>query len=109
MAVRAAKFSIGQLVRHRFLDFRGLIFDVDAEFDNTEEWYLAIPKEIRPRKDQPFYHLFAENDESAYVAYVSEQNLVPDDPGVPLSHPQIEEIFERTSSGEYEIKQTHRH
>lgn len=108
-SVEVAKFSIGQLVRHRFLDFRGLIFDVDPTFDNTEEWYLSIPEDIRPRKDQPFYHLFAENDESAYVAYVSEQNLVPDAPGAPLQHPEIEEIFTLNSNGQYEVKQSHRH
>lgn len=109
MVITDTKFSIGQLVKHRFLNFRGLIFDVDAKFDNTEEWYLSIPKEIRPRKDQPFYHVFAENDETAYVAYVSEQNLLPDDPGDPLQHPEIEEFFVRNPDGKYEVKSTHRH
>lgn len=90
---RTAKFHIGQIVRHRFFSFRGVIFDVDPEFSNTEEWYEAIPKEIRPKKDQPFYHLLAENAEAYYVAYVSEQNLVLDDSGEPVGHPQVEEIF----------------
>lgn len=90
---RAAKFSIGQIVRHRVYAFRGVIFDVDPVFDNTEEWWESIPEEIRPAKDQPFYHLFAENDETEYVAYVSEQNLLPDDSGEPLRHPQIREFF----------------
>jgi heat shock protein HspQ len=90
---REAKFSIGQVVRHRIFPFRGVIFDVDPIFDNTEDWWLAIPEEARPKKDQPFYHLFAENDESEYIAYVSEQNLLPDDSGVPLRHPQIREFF----------------
>ncbi len=79
METRLAKFQIGQIVRHRFYPFRGVVFDVDAVFSNTEEWYESIPEEIRPRKDQPYYHLFAENEETTYVAYVSEQNLVPDD------------------------------
>lgn len=54
MKARAAKFAIGQVVKHRVFPFRGLIFDVDPEFDNTEEWRQSIPDEIRPHKDQPF-------------------------------------------------------
>jgi len=91
--IRAAKYQIGQVVRHRVFSFRGVVFDVDPEFDNTEEWWLAIPEDIRPAKDQPYYHLFAENDESEYIAYVSEQNLLPDDSGEPLRNPQISEFF----------------
>ncbi|WP_395662989.1 heat shock protein HspQ [Aestuariivirga sp.] len=88
-----AKFGIGQVVRHRLFSFRGVIFDVDPVFNNTEEWWNAIPEEIRPRKDQPFYHLLAENDETEYVAYVSEQNLLVDDSGEPVRHPQVREYF----------------
>lgn len=90
----SAKFTIGQVVRHRIFPFRGVIFDVDPVFNNTEEWWQAIPEEIRPRKDQPFYHLLAENDESEYVAYVSEQNLLNDDTGKPVRHPQVREYFD---------------
>ena len=90
----SAKFRIGQLVKHRVFPFRGVIFDVDPEFSNTEEWWQAIPEEIRPRKNQPFYHLLAENDETEYVAYVSEQNLQPDETGDPVRHPQVREYFE---------------
>jgi heat shock protein HspQ len=89
-----AKFRIGQVVKHRLFPFRGVIFDVDPVFANTEEWWLSIPEDIRPRKDQPFYHLFAENEESEYVAYVSEQNLLDDGSGEPVRHPQIREFFE---------------
>lgn len=89
-----AKFAIGQLVKHRLFPFRGVIFDVDPVFNNTEEWWQSIPEEIRPRKDQPFYHLLAENDETEYVAYVSEQNLLPDDSGSPVRHPQVRDYFE---------------
>ncbi|WGF88732.1 heat shock protein HspQ [Marinivivus vitaminiproducens] len=96
-----AKYSIGQIVKHRFFPFRGVIFDVDPEFSNTEEWYEAIPAEIRPRKDQPFYHLLAENSENYYVAYVSEQNLVMDDSGEPIEHPQIKELFGGLTDGLY--------
>ena len=93
--IRQGKFSIGQVVKHRLFPFRGVIFDVDPVFDNSEEWWLAIPEEMRPRKDQPYYHLLAENDETEYVAYVSEQNLLPDGSGDPVRHPQVPEYFDR--------------
>jgi heat shock protein HspQ len=99
--MRAAKYTIGQVVRHRVFPFRGVVFDVDPTFNNTEEWWLSIPPEIRPSKDQPFYHLFAENAETEYVAYVSEQNLLPDTSGEPVRHPQVAEVFERTGDGTY--------
>ena len=90
---RQAKYQIGQILRHRVYPFRGVIFDVDPTFSNTEDWWLSIPQDIRPRKDQPYYHLLAENEETEYVAYVSEQNLLPDDSGEPLRHPDIPEVF----------------
>jgi heat shock protein HspQ len=98
---RSARYTIGQVVRHRLFPFRGVIFDIDPEFDNTEEWWLSIPEEVRPHKDQPFYHLFAENAETEYVAYVSEQNLLPDTSGQPIRHPQVREIFETDGEGTY--------
>ena len=98
---RTAKFQIGQVVKHRVFPFRGVIFDIDSEFNNTEEWWLSIPAEVRPRKDQPFYHLFAENAETEYIAYVSEQNLLPDTSEKPVRHPQVAEVFERDHSGAY--------
>ena len=98
---RSAKFAVGNVVRHRFFPFRGVIFDIDPVFNNTEEWWLAIPEEMRPRKDQPFYHLFAENADTTYVAYVSEQNLLADDTGKPVKHPQVKELFERDNKGVY--------
>lgn len=98
---RVAKFKIGQVVKHRLFSFRGVIFDIDPVFDNTEEWWLAIPAEIRPHKDQPFYHLFAENEETEYVAYVSEQNLLPDTSGKPIRHPDVAEVFEWDDNGSY--------
>src|SRR5437763_6486066 len=101
---RVAKFKLGQVVRHRLFPFRGVIFDIDPEFNNTEEWYESIPAEMRPRKDQPFYHLFAENDKTAYVAYVSEQNLVPDTSDKPVSHPEVANVFERDDSGKYRLR-----
>ena len=99
--IRSAKYTIGQVVRHRVYPFRGVVFDVDPLFSNTEEWYQSIPAEVRPHKDQPYYHLFAENAETEYVAYVSEQNLLPDDSGEPIRHPQVAEIFDRDDEGSY--------
>ena len=104
MEARLAKFSIGQVVKHRILPFRGVIFDVDPQFSNTEEWWRSIPEEIRPRKDQPFYHLLAENESSAYVAYVSEQNLLTDDTGEPVGHPQAQVLFDAFSDGHYHLR-----
>jgi heat shock protein HspQ len=103
--VRTAKFQIGQVVRHRLYPFRGVVFDVDPIFNNTEEWWSAIPEEIRPRKDQPFYHLYAENAETEYVAYVSEQNLVIDESGEPLRHPQIAAEFEEDENGQLKARE----
>ena len=104
MDTHVAKFSIGQVVRHRVYPFRGVIFDVDPTFSNTEEYWLSIPEHIRPRKDQPFYHLLAENEDSSYVAYVSEQNLVADDTGQPVGHPQTQLIFESFREGQYKLR-----
>jgi len=99
-----AKFCIGQVVHHRIYPFRGIIFDVDPTFSNTEEWWQAIPEDIRPAKDQPFYHLLAENDETEYLAYVSEQNLIPDHSGKPVRHPQVDEIFIKLNDGNYAVR-----
>lgn len=107
--IRQAKFQIGQVVRHRIFPFRGVIFDVDPEFANTEEWYQAIPAQARPRKDQPFYHLLAENAETEYVAYVSEQNLLPDESGEPVRHAQLGDMFDALPDGRYARKRTARH
>lgn len=104
MALRQAKFGIGQVVKHRIYPFRGIIFDVDPVFANTEEWWLAIPENVRPRKDQPFYHLLAENAQTEYIAYVSEQNLVPDDSEAPLRHPMVQNLFERSDDGSWRPK-----
>jgi heat shock protein HspQ len=104
MEARFAKFSIGQVVKHRIFPFRGVIFDVDPQFANTEEWWRSIPDEIRPRKDQPFYHLLAENGSSSYVAYVSEQNLLPDETGEPVGHPQTAVLFDEFANGHYHLR-----
>jgi len=103
MNIRSTQFSIGQVVRHRVYPFRGVIVDVDPEFNNSEEWWQAIPEEVRPRKDQPFYHLLAENDDTPYVAYVSEQNLLIDESGVPVNHPEVAQVFGEFLGDSYEI------
>ena len=109
MDIKEAKFQIGQVVRHRFYPFRGVIFDVDPTFSNTEEWWQSIPENVRPCKDQPFYHLLAENAESTYIAYVSEQNLLPDDSGDPVGHPQISEMFAGQKDGRYVARRSTAH
>ena len=105
----SARFGIGEVVRHRLLDFRGVIFDVDPQFANSEEWYESIPEAMRPAKDQPFYHLFAENAESSYIAYVSQQNLLPDEEGGEVDHPAIDGLFDAYDAGRYQLRQKHRH
>ena len=108
MPVQKAKFSIGDIVKHKHFEFRGVIYDVDFEFNNSEEWYQSIPKNVRPRKDQPFYHLLAEaTSQPSYVAYVSQQNLLPDDSEDPLSHPLIDEIFKGLKDGKYITRSKH--
>ena len=102
--MREAKFAIGQVVKHRIYPFRGVIFDVDPVFANTEEWLASIPEEVRPRREQPFYHLLAENAQTTYVAYVSEQNLLPDETGRPCRHPLVREMFASPKRGVYRMK-----
>jgi heat shock protein HspQ len=100
----SARFGVGAVVRHRMFDFRGVVFDIDPVFANSDEWYEAIPKAVRPRKDQPFYHLLAENGDSSYVAYVSQQNLLPDADNGPVDHPQVNELFEDFADGRYKLR-----
>ena len=107
--IPVARYGIGEMVRHRLLDFRGVVFDVDPEFANSDEWYEAIPEAMRPAKDQPFYHLLAENSESSYVAYVSQQNLLADELGEPIDHPAISGIFAGYDNGRYRLRREHRH
>ncbi|HET8971897.1 MAG TPA: heat shock protein HspQ [Pseudolabrys sp.] len=107
--MREAKFKIGQVVKHRVHPFRGVIFDIDPVFNNTEEWLQSIPTDMRPHKDQPFYHLFAENAETEYIAYVSEQNLLPDTSGKPVRHPDVAEVFVRDDSGDYRPRNSQVH
>lgn len=99
-----ARFAIGDVVKHKHFDFRGVIFDIDPVFANSEEWYEAIPQEYRPSREQPYYHLLAENEESSYVAYVSQQNLMADSEGGPVDHPSLDQLFERFEDGKYRLR-----
>jgi heat shock protein HspQ len=107
--VAHARFAIGDVVRHRMFEFRGVVFDVDPVFANSDEWYEAIPEDIRPAKNQPFYHLFAENGENSYIAYVSQQNLVRDDSDEMIDHPAIGGLFDSYADGRYHLRREHRH
>jgi heat shock protein HspQ len=107
--IPSARFGIGDVVRHRIFDFRGVVFDVDPAFNNSEEWYQAIPEDMRPSKEQPFYHLLAENAETTYVAYVSQQNLIADETDEPVDHPAIASMFVGMEDGRYQLRPEHRH
>jgi heat shock protein HspQ len=107
--ISEARFTIGDVVRHRLFAFRGVIFDVDPIFANSEEWYAAIPEDVRPKRDQPFYHLLAENADSSYIAYVSQQNLERDETEEPIDHPAISGLFEPFNDGRYALRREHRH
>ena len=104
-----ARFAIGDVVRHKQHDFRGVVFDIDPVFANSDEWYESIPVEIRPEREQPYYHLLAESDDSSYVAYVSQQNLTEDAEGDPVEHPSLSELFDAFSEGRYRLRQGRTH
>lgn len=99
-----ARFAIGDVVRHKHHDFRGVVFDIDPVFANSEEWYQSIPVDVRPLREQPYYHLLAENEESSYVAYVSQQNLMADSEGGPVDHPSLSQIFDEYNNGRYQLR-----
>ena len=104
-----ARFCIGEVLKHRLFGFRGVVFDVDPIFANSEEWYQSIPEDLRPDRNQPFYHLLAENAETSYIAYVSQQNLQYDDSEEPVDHPAIDDLFSSYADGRYELRTRHRH
>lgn len=104
MQPQRAKYHLGQVVKHRKHPFRGVVFDVDPEFANSEEWYESIPEDARPRKEQPFYHLLAENEQDFYIAYVSEQNLIADYSGQPVEHPDVGDLFANFHDGSYQLQ-----
>ncbi len=99
-----ARFAIGDVVRHKMYDFRGVVFDIDPVFANSEEWWESIPKEARPEREQPYYHLLAENGESSYIAYVSQQNLTEDGESGAVEHPSVNELFDNFEGGKYRLR-----
>lgn len=104
-----ARFAIGDVVRHKLFDFRGVVFDIDPVFANSEEWYEAIPMDLRPHRDQPYYHLLAESEDSSYVAYVSQQNLLGDGEGGPVDHPSLNQLFDDFAEGRYRLRRSLTH
>ena len=103
-SVAVARFAIGDVVRHRLYSFRGVVFDIDPVFANSEEWYESIPEDVRPKRDQPFYHLLAENGENSYVAYVSQQNLLGDAGAGPVDHPSLDDMFDPFDGDRYKLR-----
>lgn len=81
-----AKFSVGQMVHHRLFNYRGVVFDVDAEFAGSDEWYGRMAQS-RPPKEAPWYHILVDGSED--VTYVAERNLEADLIGTPIHHPDL--------------------
>lgn len=96
-------------MRHRLFGFRGVVFDIDPVFANSEEWYESIPEASRPARNQPFYHLFADNGEASYVAYVSQQNLEADETSEPVEHPAVAALFTKAADGRYALDSSYWH
>ena len=101
--MRDAKFGIGEVVSHRFRPFRGVIFDVDPEFNSTEEWYEKVALS-RPPKDKPWYYVLV--DGATHQTYVAEKNLESDQSGKPINHPLVPEFFNGIKDGIYTMRQT---
>ena len=97
-SITRVKFSVGELVHHRLFDYRGVIVDVDRDFQATEEWYEAVAKS-RPPKDKPWYHVLVHR--SDHSTYVAEQNLEPDETLEPIDHPMVERFFTEFTDGKY--------
>ncbi len=98
MSSHRARFRVGQLIHHRMFDYRGVVVDVDATFEGSEEWYQAVARS-RPPKDQPWYHVLVH--EAEHMTYVAERNLEPDLTGEPVVHPGLEEFFDGMQNGLY--------
>ena len=96
--INRARFSVGDIVHHRLFGYRGVIFDADATFQLTEEWYHAVARS-RPPKDRPWYHVLVEGSDNA--TYVAERNLERDPKGQPIDNPLVDELFTRFENGRY--------
>lgn len=96
-----AKFSVGDLIHHKKFDYRGVIVDVDANFQLTDEWYDAVALSLPP-KDQPWYHVLV--DETSQMTYVAERHLEADTSGDPVTHPLLSTYFNRFAAGRYQAQ-----
>ena len=96
--ISRAKFSVGEVIHHQLFDYRGVVVDVDATFQSTEEWYQAVARS-RPPKHEPWYHVLVHG--AAHTTYVAEQNLESESSAEPISHPMLAEFFSRFEDGRY--------
>ena len=96
--ITKVKFAIGELVHHRLFDYRGVIVDVDQDFQATDEWYDAVAKS-RPPKNKPWYHVLVDGGD--HSTYVAEQNLEADEVLQPVNHPMVEYFFAGFNDGRY--------
>jgi heat shock protein HspQ len=96
--ITRTKFAVGDLVHHRLFDYRGVVVDVDANLQASDEWYEAVARS-RPPKDQPWYHVLVH--EAAHTTYVAQRNLESDESEAPISHPMLEVFFSRFERGRY--------
>ncbi len=99
---RSAHFYVGQIVHHVKFDYRGVVVDVDAEFQGTEEWYQQVARS-RPPRDKPWYHVLV--DRSDHMTYVAERHLESDESREPVVHPDIQDIFDGFEDGVYRRRQ----
>ncbi len=95
------KYNVGQIIHHLRFDYRGVIVDVDATFQGTEEWYREMAKS-KPPRDKPWYHVLV--DQSFTMTYVAERNLEADPSPKPINHPLIDQYFNRFEKGSYQVE-----
>ena len=99
---KRAHFYIGQLVQHKLFGYRGVVFNVDAEFSGDEHWYEEVAQS-RPPKDKPWYHVLPSGQQ--HTTYVAERNLEADGVDSPIEHPLIATFFDDFVDGEYVIRE----
>ena len=96
--ITQAKYSIGDVVHHKLFDYRGVIVDIDPDFQLTDEWYEVVARS-RPPKNEPWYHVLVH--EATNSTYVAEQNLEPDPSGEGINHPMTGKFFTDLRNGRY--------
>ena len=97
-SIKTTRFSVGELVHHRLFEYRGVIVDVDPEFQSTDEWYETMAKS-RPPKGKPWYHVLVHG--ASHTTYVAERNLERDRSATPIEHPMLGYFFSRFEGGRY--------